>query len=397
MEPKIKKKRNRGKSESVFYEESIAKFGDVFSFGSNGIAFENWATRIGITCNICAEKRPDKCTWTHKTPTEHMSRGCINCRKEKAIGMPKERTEKQKANDIKKHENSIQNFIKNAPEKQGWRYDYTNESFKYELRKNFGDKLRGFVTVYCQIHNCKFSHWADDHLRGKTGCEGCTRDAKRVAMAKTWEQFIIDANAIEDHKGKYEYPLIATEYVNAKSKITIYCKTCKKNFSKIADDHLSNSRGCTPCSPNKSWGERTVYKFLDDNNIAFEDEFSFPGNRKRYDFLLTEYNIFIEYDGQQHFNFTKFWHIDDDGFANEQAKDVGKTVRALQDGYKMIRIDYLIATPADVANVINTAIERRDEYHIFVTSQLYDTMINSVKPLINADSVVIIMNEVDAI
>jgi len=387
-----KKGATNAESEASFYAESIAKFGDVFSFGSNGVTFKNWAKPIGITCNICVEKHPDDCTWMYITPTQHMSRGCLNCKKELREKIPKERTDKQKANDAKKREIAIQNFIKNAPKKQNCRYDYDNDSFKYEIRINASGRYRGYITVYCWMHDYEFFQWASDHLDGKIGCGDCERDAKRMVLAKTPEQFVIDAKTMKEHEGKYEYPFIDTEYVNAKSKITIYCKTCDKNFPKIAGDHLDNARGCTLCSPNKSWGERTIYEFLDSHNIAFEDEFSFLGDRRRYDFLLTEYKIFIEYDGRQHFNFTKIWHITEEGFNDEQITDVKKTVKVIQAGYKMIRIDYLIETPVDIANVINIAIERRNEYDMFVTSHLYDKMVNSVRPMISADSIIIMMN-----
>ncbi len=394
MEPKTrqsKKGLTNAESEAFFYEESIAEFGNVFSFGSRGIKFVNWAKPIGITCKICAT------TWVNKSPTEHMGRGCLICKREKARNekTPKARTAKQKALDVRKHEKNIQNFMKNAPGKQDYRYDYNDGHFKYEMRQHASGVWRGYVTVYCRTHNYEFSHWADDHLNGKSSCDSCTRDAKRVAMAKSWEQFIIDAKAIKEHDGKYEYPSVDVEYINAKSKITIYCKICGENFIKIADDHLSNIQGCTICSP-KSQGEETVRRFLIDRNIAFKKEFSFPGSRKLYDFLLTEYNIFIEYDGKQHFNFTKFWHKTEDGFAAERANDVEKTVKAIQAGYQIIRIDYLIAKYDDIANAIIIAIEQRNEYDMFVSSHLYDTMVNSVKLLIGTYNTIVMMNEFDA-
>jgi len=54
-------------------------------------------------------------------------------------------------------------------------------------------------------------------------------------------------------------------------------------------------------SSNMSSGEREVMKALQFYNIQFETEYTMPKYRYRWDFFCPEYNLFIEYDGQQHF------------------------------------------------------------------------------------------------
>lgn len=64
--------------------------------------------------------------------------------------------------------------------------------------------------------------------------------------------------------------------------------------------------GCPKC--NSSFGERTIEKWLSENNIEYTKEHSYLdllGNKLgklRFDFfLLKKHNLLIEYDGQQHF------------------------------------------------------------------------------------------------
>lgn len=54
-----------------------------------------------------------------------------------------------------------------------------------------------------------------------------------------------------------------------------------------------------------SIGERKIFVFLKNNNIFFEREKSFKDLKNkqylRYDFYLPDYNLLIEFDGEQHY------------------------------------------------------------------------------------------------
>lgn len=57
----------------------------------------------------------------------------------------------------------------------------------------------------------------------------------------------------------------------------------------------------------RSYGELSIYKYLKDNNIRFEQEYTFDKCRSpknyllRFDFYLLDYNVLIEYQGQHHY------------------------------------------------------------------------------------------------
>lgn len=65
------------------------------------------------------------------------------------------------------------------------------------------------------------------------------------------------------------------------------------------------------CGQHISLGEEKINKILIENNINFESQKTFPdlyGKNKHpyfFDFYLSDYNILIEYDGIQHFQYTE--------------------------------------------------------------------------------------------
>jgi very-short-patch-repair endonuclease len=92
-----------------------------------------------------------------------------------------------------------------------------------------------------------------------------------------------------------------------------------------------------------SYGENLIAEFLKDNNINFIREHYFKdfvvnGVRKIlfYDFYLPEYNICIEFDGQQHYTGVyKGKKCDGQG-----KRDFLKTSYCRSKGIKLLRIKY---------------------------------------------------------
>lgn len=68
---------------------------------------------------------------------------------------------------------------------------------------------------------------------------------------------------------------------------------------------IFNLSGCPKCYASK--GETKIQHYLDQQKIQYIREKTYAsccspkGYRLRYDFYLPEYDILIEYDGQQHF------------------------------------------------------------------------------------------------
>jgi very-short-patch-repair endonuclease len=115
-----------------------------------------------------------------------------------------------------------------------------------------------------------------------------------------------------------------------------------------AQAHLEG-KGCPACSQSK--GERFIDEWLRESGYKFEREFPIPitstvgkNGRLRFDFLISEHKVLIEFDGEQHFRPVTFF-----GSSRETALKVHKEIKrrdkiknvwATKNGYELIRIRY---------------------------------------------------------
>ena len=69
--------------------------------------------------------------------------------------------------------------------------------------------------------------------------------------------------------------------------------------------HTNNKQGCPYCTRIKSKGEEYIAKWLSNKNILFIREKRFKDCRDKnplpFDFYLLDYNLCIEFQGQQHY------------------------------------------------------------------------------------------------
>lgn len=136
-------------------------------------------------------------------------------------------------------------------------------------------------------------------------------------------------------------------YYNGKHKVTWKCQCdCGKEYEIYAQNL---TQGCTTSCGcvRESHGENKIREILKQNNIKFETQKSFYNfnyqdtfGKPRYDFYLPEYNILIEYDGQQHFTPVFNWDTKE-SFELRQKHDKIKNQYALNNNYVLIRIPYL--------------------------------------------------------
>ena len=97
--------------------------------------------------------------------------------------------------------------------------------------------------------------------------------------------------------GKYEY---------GKTKIKMRHNKCNREYMVSPDMFLNKGRRCPNCKRSK--GEDRIRKYLEDNNIYFQEQFSFPDCKNiyplKFDFMLEDDSgkiILIEYDGIFHY------------------------------------------------------------------------------------------------
>lgn len=185
---------------------------------------------------------------------------------------------------------TIIDFIEKARDVHSLKYDYSKSNYTGRHNK---------LIITCPIHG-DFEQEAGSHLSG-CGCPKCANEHKNDYKKLSTEDFI--ERAKEVHGNKYDYSKV--DYKSLESKVTIICPI-HGEFEQRADSHLFQKSGCPKC--NQSKGERDIENYLIKNNIKYKSQYSIQidqlinlSGHAYIDFYLPDYNLFIEYNGKQHY------------------------------------------------------------------------------------------------
>ena len=180
-------------------------------------------------------------------------------------------------------------FIKKAREVHGDKYDYSKVEYINKRTK---------VCIICPIHG-EFYQLAGDHMRGH-GCRKCGSD--KVADVCRYDKITFIEKANEIHNHKYDYSKV--EYINANTKVCIICPE-HGEFWQTPASHLCK-RGCPKCKI--SHGELFIENYLKSIDINYISQYPITMDKSinssgvaYIDFYLPDYNIFVEYNGRQHY------------------------------------------------------------------------------------------------
>ena len=183
-----------------------------------------------------------------------------------------------------KHKPTREEWIERANKKHNFKYDYS----KVEYKDN-----KTPVCIICPEHG-EFWQIPNNHIRGGK-CPKCEYKRRNLAYAKTTEQFIKEATLV--HNNTYDYSKV--EYYNKNSKVCIICPK-HGEFWQSPASHIQGS-GCPQCQ-NKN--QTILYSILKNefkNEIILYEYSPIWLGRQHFDIYFPDYNIAVEYDGQQHF------------------------------------------------------------------------------------------------
>lgn len=183
----------------------------------------------------------------------------------------------------------------------------SNNDFIEEIKKLVGDEytpLTPYTTCHVKIlmrHNiCGHEYWVSPNK--------FTSQGRRCPKCNGGVRYDIDIVKQEISKiTNNEYELASNEYINSSSKINIKHIKCGTIFSTTYEEFTRDYGTRCPKCKKLSKGECIIKSFLEANSIDFnihyhDDRFkSKNGRRLEFDFYLPNYNLFIEYDGEQHF------------------------------------------------------------------------------------------------
>lgn len=258
----------RRKTIDQFIQEAKTVHGDKYNYYC--VEYINEDTQVKIWCNTCNE-------FFYQTPRHHLKKcGCQKCAQ-------------KRTNDATRL--SLKIFIERSITVHDNKYNYDNVEYINNNTK---------VKIYC--NKCKkfFEQTPYHHMRG-VGCPYCNIQNRR----KSQDTFISELKTIFGNK----YIFDNTIYKNNRTKVKIYCKTCKRDFFCTPDCLLNKKQGCPYCSP-VSKGEEYIKKWLINNNINFIRQKRFTDCRDKnplpFDFYLPDYNLCIEFQGQQHYRPSMF-------------------------------------------------------------------------------------------
>jgi len=301
--PKCSRK-NRGRS--INTEKFIKRVKKIYGdnkYDLSNIIYENSKQEMKIYCFTCEK-------YFTRTPKDLLQGyGCQNC-KDFHPEVRKTRKERfyEKADEVLKFKNIT--IVGN-----------------YE-KGNVGIKLK------CGVCGNTFDKRPDKLLSGE-GCLYCSKKNK-----KTNEEFI---NEVIEMYGEGIFSFKKTKYENIKKSVII---TCLKHgdFEVIPKDFLAGRNGCKECNRLQSKGEMVIAKYLKDNKIKNSCNKTFDDLKDKsllsYDFYLPDYNLLIEYNGIQHYEFTPFLHETEFDFHRQKHHDWLKRKYAKDHEIQLLIIPY---------------------------------------------------------
>ena len=176
------------------------------------------------------------------------------------------------------------------------------------------------------------------NLQSGRGCPICAQEARNNAKRLNNDIFI---QRLKEQRLPYT-PL--EDYNGCNTKILMLCNNCGGSWM-ITPHNLQSGFGCPRCRASK--GERKIRYILQENNINYQEQFTFEGCKTTrllpFDFYLPDLNLCIEFDGLQHFSpisFTSDKTNIEESFKKLQNRDTIKNEYCKNNGIKLLRIPY---------------------------------------------------------
>ncbi len=131
--------------------------------------------------------------------------------------------------------------------------------------------------------------------------------------------------------------------ISACSSKNVYwkCSKCSNNWITKIYNRTINGSNCPFCSiiSKESKGENIIKNILDKMNIIYEQQKIIEGTRLRFDFYLSDYNLAIEFDGRQHFEYVDFFGGEKQ-FEKQKINDERKNEYCSKNKIILLRIHY---------------------------------------------------------
>lgn len=170
-----------------------------------------------------------------------------------------------------------------------------------------------------------------NYISNNTRCPRCSGTSPQQAK----EDFM---NRLQENGHK-----LLSEYVDTNFVKVLINFNCGHEPHWLLVASYKQGQGCPRCAESK--GEKIIKEWLGTNGIEYKSQYRIDGARYLYDIYLPKFNLIVEVQGQQHFNFIKLFHKDEEGFRQEKLNDLNKQTYAENNGNKYMAVDYRESKP----------------------------------------------------
>ena len=296
----------------IFIERAKQIHGDKYDYSQ--VEYKSMKTPVVIICPIHGK--------FYQTPENHLEgKGCSECAYDKLREKLKYSTEE---------------WIKIAKEKRGNKYDYSKVNYINAHTK---------VCIICPTHG-EFWQTPHNHISLNQECPKCARESRTNKLKMPLNVFISKSKDV--HTIKYDYSKV--KYIDKDTKVEIICPI-HGSFWQSPHSHLKGS-GCPKC--NQSKGEKVIEQYLNKNSISFYNQYIInidksinPSGVAKIDFYLPEHNLFIEYNGEQHY-ISKEYFGGELRFNQQQLRDSYVRMYCKNNNINLLEIEYI-----DIDNIEN--------------------------------------------
>lgn len=242
---------------------------------------------------------------------------------------------------------TLADFITKAREIHGDRYSYDKVVY---------DTNASMVTITCKKHG-DFVQRAASHLAGNI-CKKCFLENNKLSL----DAFIRNARKV--HGNAYDYSKV--NYQGNKKPVEIVCPK-HGSFWQKPNGHVSAGNGCRLCFESK--GEKAVEQVLVKYGLSFIREHRFLPYLYRFDFYLPELNIYIEFNGHQHYMPIKYFGGSAD-FEKTKERDLRKKQLVSESNGILLILTHLNLSNGTVETVLLQKLKKVYRYWLKVKGEL---------------------------
>lgn len=333
------------------------KTGDKYEYICNkhkekGSQFIDWAHfhNHGQGCKFCGREKCDSAR--RKDLTEYDGKGLAESKGFEYVGMsrhdkkiwvqficPKHReygVQEMPYNNMKRVSIGCQHCIGRNDDEEIVLAEMYSVNPNIELLEPYQGRTKR-ILMNCTIHQVKSRKTPAEVIMGK-GCVQCGLEKLSIQARTPQEVFV---KSLFD---KYPSIDLIGGYISKSEYADFHCHICGADWTDLPVyvDH----RGCPRC--NGLSIETRIGEILQQYKITYIPQYSFDGckNKRKlpFDYYIPEYNIAIEYDGEQHYKPVNFGGISDkeaqENLKITQHHDEIKTKYCQNNNIPLIRIPY---------------------------------------------------------